>query len=76
MIDFLAANWLWIVLIGAFLWMHSRGGGCGMHGNHRHGGQDGSSHDESARESRGHVPTGRPMTEEQAGRRGVHEHVG
>lgn len=37
MIDFLAANWLWMVVIGAFLWLHGRGGGCGMHGGHGDG---------------------------------------
>lgn len=40
MIDFLTANWLWIVLIGAFVLMHTRGGGCGMHGGHHRGGHD------------------------------------
>jgi hypothetical protein len=34
MIDFLTANWFWLVLAAAFLWMHTRGGGCGMHGSH------------------------------------------
>ena len=33
MISFLAANWVWIVLIAAVLAMH-RHGGCGMHGGH------------------------------------------
>ena len=36
MVRFLAANWIWIVVIGGFIWMHSRGGGCGMHGGHNH----------------------------------------
>lgn len=38
MIDFLAANWIWILLVVvAMLAMH-RGGGCGSHGNHgKHG---------------------------------------
>lgn len=47
MIDFLAANWLWILLIGAFVLMHTRGGGCGMHGSHGHGGHQ--DHRESGR---------------------------
>lgn len=33
MTDFLAANWVWIVLVVALLAMH-RGGGCGSHGSH------------------------------------------
>ena len=37
MIEFLSANWLWIVLIGAMGAMH-RGRGCGGHGRgHDHG---------------------------------------
>ena len=36
MIDFLAANWLWIVAVVAFAAMHRRGHGCGMHGTHGH----------------------------------------
>lgn len=39
MIDFLAANWVWIALVLAFLAMQ-RGGGCGSHGNHVHGRRD------------------------------------
>ena len=35
MIEFLAANWLWIVLIVAMVAMH-RHGGCGMHGHQDH----------------------------------------
>lgn len=34
MIEFLAANWLWIAAIGFFLAMHRSGHGCGMHGGH------------------------------------------
>lgn len=45
MIDFLTANWLWIVLIGAFFLMHTRGG-CGMHSSHDHGSHD--SHDQAS----------------------------
>ena len=40
MIELLAANWLWILLAAAFLWLHTRGGGCG-HGDHgEHSRQD------------------------------------
>jgi len=35
MIEFLTANWLWILFIVAIVAMH-RGGGCGSHG-HGHG---------------------------------------
>ena len=35
MIQFLPANWLWIVLLAAVLAMHR--GGCGGHGNASHG---------------------------------------
>jgi len=35
MIEFLTANWLWIVLVGAMLAMHR--GGCGSHGSHGRG---------------------------------------
>ncbi len=34
MIDFLAANWLWIAAIALMLAMHRGGHGCGMHGRH------------------------------------------
>ena len=32
MIEFIAANWIWIVLIAAMVLMHR--GGCGSHGSH------------------------------------------
>ena len=35
MISFIAANWVWIVLIGAFVALHRRGG-CGGHRAKRH----------------------------------------
>lgn len=35
MIEFLAANWLWIALVVAMVAMH-RGGGCGSHGHDSH----------------------------------------
>lgn len=34
MIEFVAANWFWIVVAGGFVWMHTRRGGCGMHAGH------------------------------------------
>lgn len=42
MIEFLAANWLWIVLIVGFIALHRSGMGCGMgHGGHAgHGDHD------------------------------------
>jgi hypothetical protein len=39
MINFLTANWLWIVFVVAMLAMH-RHGGCGMHGHHHKNGSD------------------------------------
>jgi hypothetical protein len=33
-IDFLAANWVWIAVIVLFVAMHRGGHGCGMHGSH------------------------------------------
>lgn len=42
MIEFLAANWLWIAAIVFFVVMHRGGHGCGMHGSHgSHGGHGG-----------------------------------
>ncbi len=38
MISYLADNWLWIGLVGAFAGMHLSGRGCGMHGGN-HGGK-------------------------------------
>lgn len=36
MIKYLSENWLWIVLVIAFIAMHRSGMGCGMgHGGHR-----------------------------------------
>ena len=35
MIEFLAANWLWIAAIVFFVAMHRGGHGCGMHGHHQ-----------------------------------------
>ncbi len=39
--EFLRENWFWILLIGGFFWMHSRGHGCGGHGHSGHGGHSG-----------------------------------
>lgn len=44
MIEFLAANCVWIVLVGAVLAMH-RGGGCGSHGHGSHSGANHQQHD-------------------------------
>lgn len=35
MIDFVAANWVWIVVVVAMVAMHRRGG-CGSHGHGSH----------------------------------------
>ena len=45
MLEFLSANWVWILLVGAMLWMmvgHGGHGGCGSHGHSggQHGGHD------------------------------------
>jgi len=45
MIDFLAANWLWIAAVVFFVAMHRRGHGCGMH-SHHHEGTDRSADDD------------------------------
>lgn len=34
MIDFLAANWVWIAALALLIAMHRGGHGCGMHGSH------------------------------------------
>lgn len=44
MIEFLAANWLWIAAIVFLVAMHRSGHGCGMHGGHHHQGTDRSAH--------------------------------
>lgn len=36
MLEFLAANWVWIAFVVVFIVMHRGGHGCGMSG-HRHG---------------------------------------
>lgn len=48
MIEFLSANWLWILLVVAFMAMHRSGMGCGMgHGGHGgHGGHSDRMEDE------------------------------
>ncbi len=35
MAEFLQNNWIWILLIVFFIWMHGSGMGCGGHGGHR-----------------------------------------
>lgn len=58
MVEFLSANWVWILLIGTAFWMmlghggHGGRGGCGG-GHHQPGSRDGShehSQDQDARE--------------------------
>lgn len=34
MAEFLQNNWIWILLIVFFIWMHGSGMGCGGHGGH------------------------------------------
>ncbi len=34
--EFLRDNWFWILLIGGFFWMHTKGHGCGGHGHGGH----------------------------------------
>ena len=58
MIEFLAANWVWIVLVGAVLAMH-RGGGCGSHGHGSHSGGDQQHHDRQPTVDRGDHTTHR-----------------
>lgn len=50
MTEFLAANWLWIVLLVAFFALHRSGMGCGMgHGGHgSHGSHSDRPDDEAA----------------------------
>ena len=36
MIEFFAANWLWIAFVVFFVVMHRGGHGCGMHHGHHH----------------------------------------
>ena len=39
MVRWLSGNWIWLVFIGAMLWMH-----LGMHGRHGHGTKQGHGH--------------------------------
>ena len=49
-IEFLAANWLWIAVIMFFVAMHRGGHGCGMHGSHGgHASQPGHQHTDEDR---------------------------
>lgn len=57
MIDFLAANWLWIALIVFFVAMHRGGHGCGMHGGH--GGHAGRT-DQTGQTGHQHTDQNRP----------------
>ncbi|MFN0027092.1 MAG: DUF2933 domain-containing protein [Acidimicrobiales bacterium] len=38
--EFLAANWVWILIMAVFLAMHLGGHGCGGHGRHHGGHRD------------------------------------
>ena len=54
MIEFLAANWLWIAVVVFFVAMHRGGHGCGMHGHHhqdqsRQAGTEHAHHSEGGR---------------------------
>ena len=57
MIDFLAANWPWIAVIGVFVAMHRGGHGCGMHAGH--GGHAGHA-DKSSETGHSHTDQSRP----------------
>lgn len=50
MIEFLAANWLWIAAIGLFVAMHRGGHGCGTHGGH--GGHQHTDHEQTHPQNR------------------------
>lgn len=53
MIELLAANWLWLVIGGALVWMHTGRGGCGMHRGHGdHGAGDATAGDATAKTPR------------------------
>ena len=56
MIEFLAANWLWMALLVFFVAMHRGGHGCGMHGGH--GGHAGHT-DESSETGHQHADQSR-----------------
>jgi hypothetical protein len=59
-IEFLAANWLWIALVVFFVAMHRSGHGCGMHGNHGgHAGHAGHT-DEAGQTGHQHTDHNRP----------------
>lgn len=50
MLDFLSANWVWILLVGGMLYMHlGHRGGHGGHGGG--GGHDGHAHSNDRHES-------------------------
>lgn len=71
MIEFLAANWLWIVVVVAFFAMHRSGMGCGVgHGGHgSHGGHTESGDEAAAGRSSAERP------EHGAGHGGHHGHT-
>jgi len=49
MIDYLSANWPWILLVGAMVAMHTRHGGCGSHHGQDHSGHDHPAEQEAPR---------------------------
>ncbi len=57
MLDFLAANWVFIAFIGLMFVVHRSGMGCGMHGSHGdHQGRGGTAGD--ADEKAASLPVG------------------
>jgi hypothetical protein len=44
MIDFLAANWLWLAAFALMVFMHLGGHGCGAHGRRSHRAADDAAH--------------------------------
>lgn len=60
MIDYLSANWPWMLVVGVMLVMHARHG-CGNHHGHRHSGrrqpaEEEAGHDHPARTGSGGRP--------------------
>lgn len=75
--QWLAANWFWAFVLGAFVWMHLSGHGCHAgHGSH-HGGRpqgDGDVPHDSDATHDGRAPSSReraPLSEERNGRQNI-----
>ncbi len=62
MVEFLAANWVWILVVAVFIAMHRGGHGCGTHGRHHDRRHDGH------RDDRGREPAGRADAEDRSSR--------